>query len=185
MLSDNDIKEAIKNNNIIVEPFSENQLNPAALSIHLGFEFLKPKSGNIIDPLNDIKEDIYQKISLSENDTYVLKPDEFILGETFEKIGISKNMGFLLDGTSTMARLGVSIVQTAMVVDTGVGATRAKKITLEIKNNGNNSVVLRPRMKIGRAVIFKLNTTSSYGYDERRKYKDQTGVGVPIKTERV
>jgi len=183
MLSDNDIKRVIKEGKLKIEPFSEDQLKPAAISLHLGFNFLKPISSVTIDPLSDIPEDIYQRISLEENENYVLKPNEFILGETLEKVGISRNLGFLVEGTSTMARLGIEVVQTAMIVDTGVGFPRPRKITLEIKNNGPNPVVLHPKMRIAKALVFRLNTPSSYAYDDKRKYKEQMGVGIPKATK--
>jgi len=184
MLSDNDIREVIEKGELKIEPFSEKQLKPAAVSLHLGFNFLKPKPSVTIDPLTDIPERIYCRISLKKNENYILKPNEFILTETLEKIGISKNLGFLVEGTSTMARLGITVVQTAMIVDTGVGFPKPRKITLEIKNNGPNPVVLHPKMRIAKAVVFRLNTPSSYAYDDKRKYKDQTGVGAPKTTTR-
>lgn len=187
MLSDNDIKKAITDKLLLVEPFSEESLNPAALVLHLGFNFLKPAHIGTIDPLKEISEEHYEKITLKEGETYTLKPGEFILGETFEKIGISKSLGMLTEGTSTMARLGVSVVQTSMIVDTGVGfggdnLFNPRRITLEMKNNGPNGIVLHAGMRISKAIFFRLESEASYGYDEKGKYRGQEGVGAPKPT---
>lgn len=176
MLSDVGILESIKNKELIIKPFDEKQIRPAGITIHLGYTILKPKSGKTID----IKKQVvpsYEKYKLTKDRPYLLKSNEFVLGETLEKVTISNKLGFMIEGRSTLARLGIAVVQTAMIVDTGI---KNRAITLEIKNNGPNDILLYPEMKIGRAIVFRLDKPASHEYNEKGKYKYQEGVGQPI-----
>lgn len=92
----------------------------------------------------------------------------FVLGETYEEIGLSEKIGMLLEGRSTIARLGLTVVQTAMIIDSG---QKPKKMTLEIRNNGYNTILLYPQMKFCRACFFLLEPPASIRYDNDGKYQ--------------
>lgn len=76
----------------------------------------------------------------------------------------------LLEGRSTIARLGITVVQTAMIADSG---TQPRRLTLEIKNNGPHDVLLYPQLRLLRAIFFKLSQEASFGYDEEGRYKNE------------
>ena len=176
MFSDADIKKAIKNGELVVEPFSPISIRPAGLTLHLGESLLKPDDKTIVDIRKGITPS-YDKIEVSEDKPYMLQPSEFILGHTLEKITVGEEIGFLIEGRSTLARLGLTVVQTAMLVYPG---HRERAVTLELVNHSSNPILLYPRMKIARVVLIRLDTPCEQPYDDSGKYADQKIVGAPV-----
>ena len=115
ILSDRDIKNIILNQKIyLVNPFNVEDLQPCSVDLHLGSE-LKTIRGKTID--------------LSQG-SYRLKPNEFLLGSTMEKIHIPYYLMGRVEGKSSIARLGVMIHITAGFIDSGYTGN----VTLEIYN---------------------------------------------------
>lgn len=176
MLSNEDIKKLISSGELKVDPYSDELLRGSGMLLHLGSELLKPLPGKTIDPKNGTVPD-YKKISITTEKPYQLEPGEFLLAATYQKISVGPSIGFLIEGRSTLARVGLTIVQTAMLVYPG---HRDRAITLELANHGPNPIFLYHKMKIARVAIFELKTPSSSTYDDYGKYKDQLSVGIPI-----
>lgn len=176
MLSDLDITKAITDGELVIEPYSEEYLRGAGLTLHLGHELLSPKAGKVVDVKNNGYPD-YEKIILTDDKPYSLAPGEFILGHTYQKVTVGSTLGFFIEGRSTLARVGLTIVQTAMLVYPG---HRNRTVTLELANHGPNAILLYPKMKIARVALFKLLTPSSENYDDYGKYRAQASVGQPI-----
>lgn len=176
MLSNIDLLHAIKNGSLAVEPFFEQCIRPAGLLLTLGSTLLKPQPGKVVDVLNKVVPD-YDEIRISKEHPYAIAPGEFLLAHTDELVTVGQNLGFFIEGRSTLARVGLTIVQTAMIVYPGHSK---RAITLELANHGVNSVLLYPRMKIARAAVFELKTPSPEKYDEEGKYRVQSLVGPPI-----
>lgn len=176
MLSNVDIKNAIDSGELVIEPFSDQYLRGAGLTLHLGHELLKPLPGKVVDVKNKVYPD-YEEILLEENKPYLLQPGEFILGHTYQKVTVGASLGFFIEGRSTLARIGLTIVQTAMLVYPG---HRNRTVTLELANHGPNGILLYPKMKIARVALFPLKTPSSEIYDDYGKYREQGMVGRPI-----
>lgn len=176
MLSDEDIRQAIKSGELVVDPFSDDLVKTAGVTLHLGAELLKPLPGKVVDVKNKIVPD-FDEIKITLDKPYPLQPGEFLLGHTFQKITVGRSLGFLIEGRSTLARVGLTIVQTAMLVYPG---HKNRAVTLELANHGPNVILLYPKMKIARVALFKLNTPSSLDYDDSGKYRMQSSVGLPI-----
>jgi dCTP deaminase len=175
MYSDTDILEAIKKGDLKVEPLFEGSVRPGGLRLHLGETILKPKPGIVADVKTGVMPE-YEKIIIPE-EGYLLEPGGFVLSATYEKVSIGNNIGFLIEGRSTLARLGLTIVQTAMIVYPG-HTNRA--VTLELANHGPNAIKLYPQMKIARVALFEMKSPSTQSYDDEGKYNKQTDVGPPI-----
>ncbi|VVB70341.1 dCTP deaminase, dUMP-forming [uncultured archaeon] len=176
MFSDQDILKAIKKKDLVITPFDKNNLNPASYTFHLGSKFLLIAGGRKIDPLYDSPLDLYN----SYEGEYWLKPHDFILAETLERVTVGKKIGMFFDGSSTLGRLGITIHITASAIQTGHGAIKPRKITLEVKNLAKNTIKLTPGMPFGKGLFFKLNTPASFLDDLRDKYSLQDGVGGPL-----
>ena len=176
MFSDKDIRQAIADGQLAFEPSHDAAIRPAGVTLHLGYELLRPKPGGVVDVRNKHVPE-YDSIQLAGDRPYLLEPGDFVLGATFEKVTVGSRLGFLIEGRSTLARVGLTIVQTAMLVYPG---HRNRAVTLELANHGANAVLLYPRMKIARAAIFELKTPAIELYDESGKYAGQVSVGPPI-----
>ncbi len=175
MYSDTDILKALKSGELKVEPLFEGSIRPGGLRLHLGETILKPKPGIIADVKTGTLPE-YENIKIPE-DGYLLEPGGFILSATYEKVSVGNNLGFLIEGRSTLARLGLTIVQTAMIVYPG-HTNRA--VTLELANHGPNAIKLYSQMKIARAALFEMKSPSTTSYDDEGKYNKQEDVGPPI-----
>lgn len=176
MLSNEDIKVALAEGELKITPFSEQCIRGAGIALHLGSKLLKPRPGKVVDVRNKIVPD-YDEIVISESAPYRLEPHEFLLGHTYEAVSVGPSIGFLIEGRSTLARVGLTIVQTAMIVDPG---HRDRTITLEFANHGPNPILFYPKMKIARAALFRMASPTSDPYDDTGKYRSQLDVGRPI-----
>ena len=176
MLSNEDIKRALRAGELEINPFSEKLIRASGITLHLGENLLKPLPGKIVDPKKNIIPD-YEKILIEDDKPYPLLTGEFLLGHTYQSVTVGPGLGFLIEGRSTLARVGLTIVQTAMLVYPG---HRERTITLELANHGPNTIMLYPKMKIARVALIELRTPSSELYDEKGKYRKQSLVGAPI-----
>ncbi len=177
MLSDKDILKAIEEGLLTVTPFSEKHLRPAAISLHLGAEILVPKPVKLVD-FKDKAELEYEKHIATEDEPFIIQPQQFVLGHTQEVISVSTKLGFLIEGRSTLARLGVSFEQSATIVDPG---HHERPLTLEIYNCGPSPVTLYKGMSVAKGLIFKLSSQAGRSFDTYARYASQkSGVGKPI-----
>lgn len=95
-----------------------------------------------------------QRHVLTDDKPYVLKPHQFILGRTLERVELPTNRGTphlaaRIEGKSSRARCGLMVHFTAPTVHPGwVGS-----LTLEMINLGPQPIVLRPGMHIAQLII--------------------------------
>ena len=133
------IKKYIKEGKIKIKPsFDEAQLRPVGLRLHLGEEIFVYEENQIADlSINSFPK--HKVIDISHI-PFPLKPGQFILAHTTEKIWTDKTILAQLDGRSTVARLGLTIHNTAQIAD---GTQTAQdSILLEICNHSNLTVLL-------------------------------------------
>jgi dCTP deaminase len=95
-----------------------------------------------------------QRITLTEGKPYVLKPQQFILGRTLERVELPTNRGAphlaaRIEGKSSRARCGLMVHFTAPTVHPGW----AGPLTLEMINLGPMTLLLRPGMHIAQLII--------------------------------
>ena len=146
MLSDKNILELQRGDGLIY-PFHHDQLQPCSYDVRLS------------DDLRTVRG---KQISLKHND-YVLKPNEFILGSTIEKVKLPSTVSAFLDGKSGLGRKGIGTHITAGFIDAGFEGN----ITLEIKNNSDKQFRLSEGMLIGQLIFFELKSECMrpYGSD--------------------
>jgi dCTP deaminase len=176
MLSDADIKRVIESGELKVSPYSSQWIRSSGITMHLGAELLKPQTGHVVD-VRKPEPPPYDSIIITDDKPYALQPGEFILGHTYQNVTVGNSLGFMIEGRSTLARVGLTIVQTAMMVYPGHSD---RPVTLELANHGPNPILLYPKMKIARVVLFELKTPSAERYDDKGKYRYQQSVGIPI-----
>lgn len=170
MLSKIDIKKRVEKGDLEVEPWQPGNLKPASLAVHLDNQIAVSLKGEI-DPLSE--EDYskhFEKKELKKGETFKLKPGEFILARTSESFGLPKDLAMLLDGKTTLARLGVSVTQGAMLIHPGSGKPKPRKVILEIKNDGPFTVQFTEEMQIGEVFFHELDNPTDVGYDEEWAY---------------
>ncbi len=171
ILSDVEILNAIKRGEIVIDPFNPENLGPCSVDLTLSDVFIvfnKKNSNAILDP-KDI-ESLRQNISIVKTNgkPFTIKPKQFILAYTHEKIAVSKNLAATLEGRSSIARLGI-VVHAAGLVNPGTGMIKPKPIILEIFCQNIIPVKLYPGMRIVQILFHRLTSKASIGYDERSK----------------
>ena len=85
MLSDKDIFDALNAGELVVDPMHPDAIRPAGVTLHLGFELLKPRSGIVVDVRNGLVPE-YDQIMLAADSPYKLNSGDFVLAATFERI---------------------------------------------------------------------------------------------------
>lgn len=177
MLSDKDIIKVMKSGQLKISPFKNEQLRPAGISLHLGSEILIPKPVKLIDLKSDIELE-YEKQVLSNDKPFIIQPQQFVLGHTEEIVSVGTKIGFIIEGRSTLARLGISVEQSASIVDPG---HNERPITLEIYNCGPSPITLYQGMSVAKALVFQLSSEAGRAFDKYARYASQkSGVGKPI-----
>ena len=120
-------------------------------------------------------EDIkFERISLLIN-CFTLKPGQFILGSTFEKFQVPRNIVCHVDGRSTVARIGLAIHCASGIIDGNF--EEARTIVLEIKNQGPFDIVLRHRTALAMLSFTQLSTDIEQA--TQKQYKGQESVVAP------
>ena len=157
MLSDRNILE-LQGEMELIYPFHHDHLQPCSYDVRLS---------------DDLKTVRGKQISLKHDD-YVLKPNEFILGSTIEKVKLPSTVSAFLDGKSGLGRKGIGTHITAGFIDAGFEGN----ITLEIKNNSDKQFRLSEGMLIGQLIFFELKSECMrpYGSDGLNShYQDSVG----------
>lgn len=168
MMSDKEILEAMKSGEILIEPFSaEEMLGPCSVDLHLLDEFLVFEVGRVIDPKEDNTINRVTQLIKTSGKPFIIAPGQFILGSTVERIALSKSIAGTLEGRSSIARLGI-IVHAAGLVNAGTGIVKPSRLTLEVSCHNNSPVKLYPNMKIIQIIFHRLGTKATLGYDERK-----------------
>lgn len=164
ILSDVEILEELKKGNLKIEPFEKEMLGPDSIDIRLGNTILEAKKTNkIIDPLDPKSINFFEEKDISNG--YILKPNSFILGTTYEKISLPEDIAAQIEGRSSIGRFGIVVHMTAGIIHAGFGLKKASALTLEISSVNPNDIIIRPMMKIAQLTFFRLGKKSSKGYD--------------------
>jgi dCTP deaminase len=176
ILSDRDIKQFMKDGKIIIRPLDEPdvQIQPSGVDLKLGNEFriFKISSTPYIDP--KAPPGNYTEIIRVEDDKqFILHPGEFVLGVTKEYIKVPDELMGVMDGRSSLGRLGIVVHTTSAGINPGWEGI----LTLEITNVGKMPVALYPGMRICKIAFHKLTSLPERSYSAREgtKYQNQKG----------
>ena len=174
ILSDKTIHEFIRDEKIKIFPeFKLTDIRPTGIRLHLGPELLIPLEGQVVD-LDGVEDIQFDRISILEN-YYILRPGQFILGSTYEKFQVPRNIVCHVEGRSTIARVGLAIHCTSGIIDGNF--EEARTIVLEIKNQGPFDLVLR--YKTALAMLSFTELTTEIEQRTQRQYQGQDGVVAP------
>jgi len=167
-LSHQTIERYIDESKIIVQPeFNKKNIRPVGLRIHLAKDILVPEPGQTVE-INKPQDLKYKEIDLEKEEFY-LEPNQFILGATYEAIQTPPDVLAILDGRSTIARLGITVHTTAAIADGTFEMPHV--VVLEIKNVGNFRIRLKFKDPIAMMVFAELKEPVT------QKIQSQYGAG--------
>ena len=176
LLSDKDIRKAIEEGRIVVEPKPDFDvaLSACSLDLRLGYEFSTFKFMHIsyFDPLKD-KEVKMEKITLKKGEFFILHPGQFALASTLEWLELPDDIAGRLEGRSSLGRLGIVVHSTASLIHPGMKGN----IVLELSNHSHIPVALYPEMRICAVSFEKLTQPAEKPYYKQKgaKYVGQKG----------
>jgi dCTP deaminase len=173
ILSDKDIRAAMKRGDISVSPFEKGSLQSASVDLRLDRHFLvfDESTYAVIDPKKPI-DHLMREITIDAKRPFVLHPGAFALGLVYETTGVSDGYVARLEGKSSIGRMGVLIHATAGYLDPG----NKLKMTLELHNTATMPVLLYYKMPIAQIAFEKLSSPSERPYSARHggKYVGDT-----------
>jgi dCTP deaminase len=173
-LSHQSIEKYIDEGKIVIKPeFEKKNIRPAGIRVHLAKKILISEPNQTVE-IGKPQALRYKEIDLTHEDFY-LEPGQFVLGATFEVIQIPSNLLIMLDGRSTIARLGITTHITASIIDGAAASPQA--IVLEIKNVGNFRIKLKFKDPIAMVLFAELDEHITQ--QNQTQYSGQTEVTPP------
>jgi dCTP deaminase len=162
LLSDRSIKELLKKKRLLIEP--QPVLKSASIRVHLSNQFAKPQG------------------KIEKKESYILKPKKLVLSSTMERIKLPADHAALYDGSTTLARVGITSHMGSMFISPGSEGN----LTLEIFNASDVSFTLKSGMRIGQLLILKLDSPVEHPQPTLSTYRGKKHIGLvlPDKKER-
>lgn len=152
MLSSTDILEEIKNENIVITPFTRQHLNNCSYDLTLGENYAyvstKRRGNRAYNPFED-RDQYMWTLEKMERDELILQPDHSILGHSQEFVGSWGKITTKLQARSTIGRYNISVCLCAGMGDVGY----FNRWTLEIKNHGPLPITLKKGMRIAQILF--------------------------------
>lgn len=178
LLSDRDIIARVDNGSLVITPFDPFMVQPSSVDVRLSssFKMFNPYYGEV-DPAN-IPEDLYTTVAEPDDHRIKLFPGEFLLGATAETITLPDDLAAVVEGKSTLGRLGLQVHATAGFVDPGFSG----QVTLEMSNVGAAPIWLTPGMLIAQFCFMPMSSPVQRPYgtpDLGSHYQNQHGATPP------
>ena len=178
VLSDRDIKKAIKEKKIVITPKPDFkvQLGSCSIDLRLGnvFRIFEYSKNPYIDPSKkDYSNEITKEVTIKNGEKFIIQPGDFVLAVTLEKVKIAPDLMGRLEGRSSLGRLGLVVHSTASIFDPGWDG----KPVLELGNLGRMAISLTCGMRICAMTFEQLSSPSEVPYAKKKlaKYKIQNG----------
>lgn len=178
ILSDQDIKKALRSKRIVIKPQPdfETQLGSCSIDLRLGntFRVFDYSKYPYIDPAKkDYSNEITKVITVGKGGEFIMQPGDFVLAVTHEHVKIPPDLMGRLEGRSSLGRLGLVVHSTASIFDPGWDG----KPVLELGNLGRMAIKLTVGMRICAMTFEELSSPATIPYTSKKfaKYKFQQG----------
>lgn len=176
ILSDGDIKKALQEQRIVIDPAPDfaTQLGSCSVDFRLGrkFRVFNHSKVALIDTNNpNVTSDLMTEVEIKDGEPFILQPGDFVLATTMETLTMPNNLLARLEGRSSLGRLGIVVHSTASVFDPGWHGVAV----LELGNLGRMPIALYAGMRICSFTFEELTSDSEHPYltRESAKYKNQ------------
>jgi dCTP deaminase len=170
VLSDKDIRKYIKAKKIVINPLNEAHIRPAAvdLTLHENFRVFRNNSNTHIDVKEEF--DVTELVKAKKDGSLIIHPREFILGSTREIVMLPPDLIGLLEGRSSLGRIGLIVHATASFVQPGFSGY----LTFEMSNISNLPIKLYAGMSVAQLAFLEMSSPVKMDYSKlKNKYQDQ------------
>jgi dCTP deaminase len=176
ILSDRDIREALKTGRIVIEPELDLDVHLGSCSVdfRLGNTFMvfEHSRYSYIDPRQPQSiGDGMRTIEVPDGEAFIMQAGDFALASTVEVLKLPNDLVARLEGRSSIARLGITVHSTAAVFEPGWVGTA----TMELSNLGRMAVALYPGMRICSFTFEQMSSPVEVPYSKKEgnKYAGQ------------
>lgn len=161
MLSDRDIRAALTDGSLTLDPFDDRLIQPASIDICLGdrFRVFNAHKHTHIDPAQP-QDNLTSLTQVPHGEPFVLHPGEFALGSTQQTVTIGAGLAARVEGRSSLGRLGLLVHSTAGFIDPGFSG----QITLELASVAPLPILLWPGMRVGQLCLLRLSSPAERPY---------------------
>lgn len=173
ILSDYDLKNAIRSKRIIIRPFLPETLRENGIDFRLSNEIAHHQNlgrNFILDPDNANHIKGSYKLTRSAG-KLLMGPGEQVLLSTLEYVEVPDDLMGFVELRSTWARHGFSIPPT--IIDAGFKGT----ITLEVINHAPYAIMMSPGQRFAHVIFMKTNNRVESSY--KGSYLGQKGIRLP------
>jgi dCTP deaminase len=172
ILSDRDIKKALRAGRITISPKPQFSVALGSCSIdlrlgnrfrifdHSKFPFIDPNSPR---PTNDMMKEIM----VSGDQPFILQPGDFVLATTMETFTLPDDLLARLEGRSSLGRLGIVVHSTASIFEPGWNGV----VVMELGNLGRMPVALYPGMRVCALTFEELTSAADVPYNKKKSAK--------------
>ena len=175
LLSDRDLKAEIESGRLVIEPYDAALVQPSSIDVRLDrfFRVFENHRYPHIDPAEQ-QDELTRMVEVTADEPFILHPGEFVLGSSYEVIGLADDLAARLEGKSSLGRLGLLTHSTAGFIDPGFNG----HVTLELSNVATLPIKLWPGMKIGQVCVLRLTSPAEHPYGSAvygSRYQGQRG----------
>jgi dCTP deaminase len=153
---------------------SAHDIRSVGIRVHLGVTLLLPSSSEAIVDLAAPETVEFEPLTMG-NDGYVLDGWHYVLGCTRESVRTTRSLVCHLDGRSSIARQGLFVHCSSMLIDNV--HDKGRVIVLELFNCSRRKVRLRAGLAIGMLAFHRLEGAISQ--PAAVQYADQQSVLPP------
>ena len=162
ILSDRELFQISKNGIIPID----SHIGPCSVDLRLSDSFAFSNLGK--DEIYYLDGDKPYPCRVQKFPSFILKPGQFLLASTIEKVNLPDYLAGMVSGRSSVGRCGLQ-VQNAGYIDAGFSG----QITLELMNQSQNPLRISAGMRICQLILFHLKDPAKFPYCG--KYHDQEG----------
>ncbi|MDF2644912.1 MAG: Deoxycytidine triphosphate deaminase [Paenibacillus sp.] len=162
ILSDYTIGQLIRKNELLIEPLTEEQIQPASVDLRLGTHYLK--TNEFVNSVMTLE--VEMAYEAFESEEVVIPPQSFLLATTLETIRLPDDLTAFVEGRSSIGRIGL-FIQNAGWVDPGFEG----QITLELFNANRLPIKLSAGRRICQLVFARMDRKTENAY--QGKYQGQ------------
>jgi dCTP deaminase len=176
ILSDTTLKKMLHSGELLVEPLSPEQIQPASIDLRLSDHFLKVNE-NTLEVIRLDSELQYEELHQRE---IVIPPHSFLLATTREYIRLPNDLTAFVEGRSSIGRIGL-FIQNAGWVDPGFEGA----ITLELYNANRLPIRLQEGRRICQLVFARMDQIADRPYQGKYQFqKRATGSRIAQEQDR-
>ena len=164
ILSDTTLKKMLETGELLVDPLTPEQIQPASIDLRLSDHFLKVNENtHEVIRLDSALE--YEELNQHE---IVIPPHSFLLATTREYIRLPNDLTAFVEGRSSIGRIGL-FIQNAGWVDPGFEGT----ITLELYNANRLPIRLQEGRRICQLVFARMDQVANRPYQGKYQFQQR------------